>query len=86
MDEALDDRAAREVVAMQFAGGLSIAQLEERWERDRAWVEESIRQALLVHIPEKDGGLKAPRALERAERREELEQLRSAQATIEWER
>lgn len=78
----MDDQAAKEVVAMQFAGGLSIARLAEDWERDQAWVEDAIRQALLREIPVKDGGLKPPRAEERAERAEELEEVRKAQGVL----
>jgi hypothetical protein len=61
--------AAREVVAMQFAGGMSIARLAEEWERSAEWVEESIRLALLESIPKRDGGLKAPRKEVRSETR-----------------
>lgn len=64
------DDAAREVVAMQFAGGMSIARLAEAWERDAAWVEEAIRHALLETIPERDGGLKVSRTEARAAREE----------------
>jgi uncharacterized protein YbbK (DUF523 family) len=78
----MDDQAAREVVAMQFAGGRSIAQLAEEWERDQAWVEEAIRQALLEEIPERDGGLKVPRGRMRAERAEESEATRKAQGAL----
>jgi hypothetical protein len=67
----MDDQAAREVVAMQFAGGMSIARLAESWERDAAWVEEAIRHALLENIPKRDGGLKPSRSEIRAERGEE---------------
>jgi uncharacterized protein YbbK (DUF523 family) len=78
----MDDQVAREVVAMQFAGGRSIAQLAEEWERDQAWVEEAIRQALLEEIPERDGGLKVPRRTVRAERAEEIEAVRDAQGAL----
>jgi len=81
----MDDQAAREVVAMQFAGGMSIARLAEEWDRDPEWVEEAIRQALLATIPERDGGLKVPRSLARAERSEELEAVKAAQSTLEFE-
>lgn len=57
----MDDNAAREVVAMQFAGGISIARLAEQWERDAVWVEEAVRQALLASIPKRFGGLKEAR-------------------------
>jgi uncharacterized protein YbbK (DUF523 family) len=78
----MDDQAVREVVAMQFAGGMSIARLAEEWERDQAWVEEAIRQALLEEIPERDGGLKVPRRTVRAERAEEIEAVRDAQGAL----
>jgi hypothetical protein len=77
------DAAAREVVAMQFAGGMSIARLAEAWERDAGWVEESIRRALLETIPQRDGGLKVPRAEARAERSEELEAARGVQGELD---
>lgn len=67
----MNDNAAREVVAMQFAGGRAIARLAEEWDRDSAWVEESIRHALLEHIPRRDGGLKAPRMEVRSMRQQE---------------
>jgi uncharacterized protein YbbK (DUF523 family) len=79
----MDDQAVREVVAMQFAGGMSIARLAEEWERDQAWVEEAIRQALLEEIPERYGGLKVPRRTVRAERTGELQELREAQGVLE---
>ncbi len=59
---------AREVVAMQFAGGMSIARLAEEWERDAMWVEESVRLALLESIPKRDGGMKISRVEARAAR------------------
>lgn len=81
---------ARDVVAMQFAGGRSIAQLVMEWESTEAWVEDAIRQALLREIPQKDGGLKPPRRQSQAERalaREgELEEIRSAQGVLNYER
>lgn len=78
----VDDQAAREVAAMQFAGGMSIERLAEEWERDRAWVEESIRLALLEFIPKRDGGLKVPRTEARAERSGELGAVREAQGAL----
>lgn len=79
----LDEDAAREVVAMQFAGGQPIARLAEEWERDAAWVEESIRRALLASIPKRDGGMKPPRAEVRAERIGELFAIEDAQGELE---
>ncbi len=72
-EPALDDEAIGEVVAMQFAGGLSIAKLAADWDRDREWVEQAIRHALLASIPKRDGGLKPSRWETRPERREELD-------------
>jgi hypothetical protein len=72
-----------EVIAMQFAGGVSIARLAEVWERDAGWIEGVIRVALLKTIPERDGGLKPPRAEVRAERSEELEEIRAAQGVLD---
>lgn len=77
-----EDADRARVVAMQFAGGMSIAQLMETWERDAAWVEAAVRQALLEMIPERDGGLKAPRAEIRAAKSEELESLRGVQRVL----
>lgn len=81
---ALDDQAAREVAAMQFAGGMSIAQVAEAWERDAEWVEDAIRQAMLEQIPERDGGLKASRTETRAANAEELAAAREAQGELKW--
>lgn len=78
------DDSAREVAAMQFAGGMAIAQIAEHWERDASWVEEAIRQALLKSIPKRDGGLKAPRAEMRGVRSEEIEALREVQQKLKW--
>ena len=83
--DAMDDQAAREVVAMQFAGGLSIARLAEDWERDQAWIEDAIRRALLETIPERNGGLKVSRWKAQTERSEELEAVRDAQSSLEFE-
>ena len=77
----MDDQAAREVVAMQFAGGLSIARLAEDWERDPEWVEEAIRRALLETIPERNGGLKVSqwaRERERLKRESDEEDAQGA--------
>lgn len=76
------DDAAGELAAMQFAGGMSIAQLAEAWEREAAWVEEAIRRALLETIPERNGGLKFPRSEVRAERNEAREAAREAQGRL----
>lgn len=80
--ESETDKAARAVVAMQFAGGMSIARLAQDWERSLEWVEQAIREALLATIPQRDGGLKVPRGAVRAERSEELEQIRGAQSEL----
>lgn len=58
MDE---DQGAADVVAMQFAAGMSIARLANDWERDPAWVEQAVRRALLNRIPPRDGGTKITR-------------------------
>lgn len=84
---ALDDQAAREVAAMQFAGGMSIDQVAEAWERDAEWVEDAIRQAMLKSIPRRDGGLKAPRTETRAENAEEMvaaREAREGQGSLVW--
>jgi hypothetical protein len=78
----MDDQAAREVAAMQFAGGMSIARLAEEWERDAAWVEESIRLALLESIPKRDGGLKVSKVEARAEISQELKAAREMQLEL----
>lgn len=79
------DADCAQVVAMQFAGGMSIARLVEEWERDASWVEEAIRRALLEAIPQRDGGLKVPRSEARAERNREIEATRDAQGALQWE-
>lgn len=78
----MDDADCAQLVAMQFAGGKSIPQLAAEWERDAAWVEEAIRHALLQEIPQRDGGLKVPRAEAREERSEQLEAVREAQGML----
>ncbi len=76
--------AAAEVVAAQFAGGKSVAQLAGEWERDAEWVEDAIRGAMLAAIPRRDGGMKASRAEERAERSGERHAIRGRQTRLEW--
>lgn len=39
--------AVLEVLAMQFAGDMSIARLVPDWERDREWVENAMRRRML---------------------------------------
>lgn len=84
MSAADPDAGAREVAAMQFAGGVPIAQLAEMWERDQAWVEEAIRRALLEYIPRRDGGLRATRVETRAANAQEMEVVREAQGELKW--
>jgi hypothetical protein len=81
-DEA--DTAAREVAAMQFAGGRSILQVAAEWERDADWVEEAVRRALLERIPQRSGGLKVSRTETRAANSEALGQAAEAQAELDW--
>lgn len=78
----MNDEDRAQVVAMQFAGGMSVAQLAEEWERDAAWVEAAIRRTLLETIPERDGGLKVPRAEERAMRSEDEQAAHEAQGEL----
>ncbi len=81
------DKAAQEVAAMQFAGGLSLARVAELWQRDASWVEDAVRNALLATIPLRDGGSKLPRALERAgqqEARRAEEATRATQEKLRW--
>ena len=80
----LDDEAAGEVAAMQFAGGRTIAQVAAQWEREPGWVEAAIRRALLATVPQRDGGLKAPRAEERAQAAQKSEAWRESQGRLEW--
>jgi hypothetical protein len=84
MSQDEQDDAAREVVAMQFAGGKTVAQLAEEWERCADWVEESIRRSLLEMIPRRDGGMKLSRSEARAQRSEELQGVREKQTALEW--
>ncbi len=74
---------SREVVAMMFAGGRSIAGLAEEWECEADDVEEAIRLALLESIPKRDGGLKESRRDVRAERSSTRED--EAQARFKWQ-
>lgn len=85
MISSKDDRAAREVAAMQFAGGMSVARVAEMWERDGGWVEAAVREALLGFIPQRDGGLKAPREQEREMRSVEAFQARAMQGELSWD-
>ena len=76
------DDSVGEVAAKMFAGGMTIAQVAQLWEREPAWVEEAIRCAWLASIPRRDGGLKVPRAEERAERSSDA--LDDAQGVLLW--
>lgn len=78
------DEAAGEVAAMQFAGGMSIDDVAAEWDRDAEWVEAAVRRELLKLIPRRDGGLKASRSETRAERSEELAEVREAQGKLGW--
>lgn len=69
---------------MQFAGGKSVAQLMEEWERNTEWVEGAIRAALLGSIPTRDGGLKPSRFTERKRRSEKVHTERVAQRELSW--
>ncbi len=79
------DALDREVAAMQFAGGRSMAQLAEYWERDISWVEAAVRRALLQQIPQRVGGLKPSRDGARAERSDEQSRLDEQQGLLELE-
>lgn len=85
MAAELDDSAAMEVAVMQFAGGMTMARVAEEWEHDAAWVEEAVRRALLRTIPQREGGLKPPRAEARAERSGELTAVKELQGQMEFE-
>lgn len=69
---------------MQFAGGMPIARLADEWGMDAAWVEDSVRLALLATIPRRSGGLKATRKEMQEARSEEQRELRAAQGTLGW--
>ena len=56
-----------DVLAIQFAGFMSIAHLVPHW--DREWVEYAIGRWML---PRRDGGLKPPRSEMASMKREEL--------------
>ena len=60
-----------------------IARLVVEWDQSRLWVEESIRRAMLVNIPRRDGGLKAPRAEEREAELLAEKAAREAQGVLE---
>ena len=83
MAEQLEDDAAAEVAAMQFAGGMTIAQVADLWQRAAGWVEDAVRRALREQIPRKDGGLKEPRAETRAARSMEGAAV-AEQRQLEW--
>lgn len=78
----MDDLGAQQVAAMQFAGGRSMAQVAEQWDRDLEWVEGAVRRVLLATIPERDGGTKVPRAEVQADRRMDAEQYEGLQAQL----
>lgn len=78
------DDAAGEVAAMQFAGGMTIAEVAAQWDREPRWVEQAIRNALLASIPRRDGGLKAPRVEQRAGRSDEAQAALAAQGVLPW--
>lgn len=69
---------------MQFAGGLSVKAVAEIWDRDVAWVEDAIRNAVLRRIPKRDGGMMPARATARAERSDEAAVLRAMQPELKW--
>jgi hypothetical protein len=79
------DALDAEVVAMQFAGGRSLAQLAVDWERDIAWVEAAVRRALLEQIPQRAGGLKPSRANSRTERELEVAAATGLQGSLDLE-
>lgn len=80
----MNEEAAGEVAAMQFAGGKAIGEVAVEWERDVEWVEAAVRRALLQSIPRRDGGLKASRAETRTQHSEELAAVREAQGKLGW--
>jgi hypothetical protein len=75
--------AGAEVAAMQFAGGLAIAEVARLWQQDVDWVEKAVRGALLERIARRDGGLKASRTEMRAARRGS-KAFDSRQRELEW--
>jgi len=79
---SLDDDAAAEVAAMQFAAGMSVALIAQEWDQSVAWVESAIRVALLKYIPRRDGGLKLTRTKARAASSEELAAVRESQGAL----
>lgn len=78
----MDDASAQDVAAMQFAGGRSMAQVAEQWDREVDWVEAAVRRALLATIPARDGGTKQPRAEVQAERRMDAAQAEGLQPAL----
>lgn len=79
-----DEASAAQVAAMQFAGGRLIAQLAEEWERDAAWVEEAIRQALRQTIPQRNGGVKVSRRVASKARSSQTASRTATQASLKW--
>lgn len=78
-----DEIGVAQVVAMQFAGGLSIERLAEEWERDTGWIQEAIRRALRETIPKRNGGMKISRRAASRERGVRTAARREAQASLE---
>ena len=71
--DSSDEGAPADVIAAQFAGGLSIARLAEEWDVDHAAVEDAVRSQFRLLIPRWAGGEKPTRDELRKQRRiEEL--------------
>lgn len=85
MGSEMDPALAAEMVAMQFAGGESIARLCASWERDAEWVETAIRLALLASIPRREGGMKPSRTEMREARRMETYEVGWEQPRLEFD-
>lgn len=60
-----------EVIAAQFAGGMSIARLASEWDLCEGLVEAAVRHELRLLIPRWAGGLKASRDEMRRSREQE---------------
>lgn len=76
------DEAAAHAAAMQFAGGMSIAEAAAEWEISPDAVECAVRRALLECLPARAGGTKLSRAEMQKARSAAEEQAKGRQAEL----
>lgn len=73
-----------DVIAAQFAAGLSIRRLAMDWGLDEAMIELAIRSQFRMLIPRRAGGDKPSRTEVRAMRSARRQAARRAQSTLGW--